>query len=406
MENKPFDDMDNNLEAYWKSLRKRSADHSFPKMADWIREVHKNVGRSRLAKIKRRKRSGWFAFAILSLFLVLSFTIRVTRVEKSGSVITFSVDKKEDRSFQELSSLQQLFTFTCYEFLQPDQPFVAFFIFFIPDKEQKKLRLITRELNSLNGLRKMDISSVNYTIKESLFSTFLHKSLKVGKEQEPNKKELVREIQSVLKNKGFGSLSINILVDNNGDVAFGSSGQKSDSSAITITSAPPGDNKRSANDKPYSTKAGMEKLQIFNWLLGSWKVKYVPQTTYHHWFKINDSLLMCFIIKDDNDDTPDISVGFSIKYTNPGSTILSLRDIKWKFLSANDKEITFKNEVTPKSANVKWVLSNEEKTWQSVISGEKNLEIVNLIKDENINLENIVKEFVVQHPEIIRAALD
>ena len=150
----------------------------------------------------------------------------------------------------------------------------------------------------------------------------------------------------------------------------------------------------------------MEKLQIFNWLLGSWNVKYVPQITYHHWLKINDTLLMCFIVKYDGDGEPDISVGFSIKYSSSDSAILSLRDIKWKFLSANDQEIVFKNEVTPKSANVKWALSNERKTWQSVISGEKNLEIVNLIKDENINLENIVKEFVVQHPEVIKAALD
>jgi len=118
---------------------------------------------------------------------------------------------------------------------------------------------------------------------------------------------------------------------------------------------------------------------------------------------------MCFIIKHKDeglinygDDGPDISVGFSIRYSNSDSAILSLRGIEWKFLSANDKEIHFKNETTPKSGNVKWSLGDEKKTWQSVISGEANLEIVNLIRDENISLENIVKKFITKYPEVIK----
>src|SRR4030095_9154643 len=131
-------------------------------------------------------------------------------------------------------------------------------------------------------------------------------------------------------------------------------------------------------DRSFIASSEVEKLQIFNWLLGSWKVKYVADT-YHHWLRVNDSLLMCFIIKYNNDE-PEVSIGFSIGYSVRDSAILSLRGIKWGFLSANDKEVKFKNETTPKSANVKWSLGDERKTWQSVISGEKNLEVVTLIK--------------------------
>ena len=118
---------------------------------------------------------------------------------------------------------------------------------------------------------------------------------------------------------------------------------------------------------------------------------------------------MCFIIQypDEElikfgDDGPDISVGFSIRYSNADSAILSLRGIEWRFLSANDNEVNFKNETTPKSARVKWALGKEKKSWQSAISGEKNLEVVNLIRDNNTSLENIVKEFIGKNPDVIK----
>lgn len=408
MENKMRGNMENDLDAYWDSIRKINSDHSFPAVATWIRGMLKSVGRSRLEKRKRRRRSRWFALAILPVFFILSCTIRINRVETSGNLVNFSIDKKEDRSFQKLSSLQQLFTFTCYEFLQPDQPTLAFFIFFIPDKEQKKLSLITEQLKILTGLQKLDISAINYTRRESLFSTFWHKTLQLGEQQEPKEEELSRNIQATLNDKGLGFLSISISNDTGGNIAFTSDRQHPDTLTLTNKSRLPVENKNSGNVNVRNSPVLVDKLQIFNWLPGSWKVKYVSQT-YHHWLRINDSLLMCFIIKykdegliNYGDDRPDISVGFSISYSNSDSAILSLRRIEWKFLSANDKEIHFKNETTPKSANVKWSLGDKKKTWQSVISGESNLEIVNLIRDENISLENIVKEFIAKYPELTK----
>jgi hypothetical protein len=408
MENKSSENTENNLDAYWDPLRKRNSDHSFPAAVGWISEMHKRLGTSRLEKRKRRRRLRWFAFAILPVFFILSCTIHINRVESSGSLVNFSIDKKEDRSFQKLSSLQQLFTFTCYEFLKPDQPARTFFIFFIPDREQEKLTLIAEQLKILKGLQKLDISSINYTIRESLFSTFWHKTLQLGEQQKPKQEELTRNIQATLKDKGLGFLSISILNDKDSQIAFTSARQDRDSLTITNKSTQPGDEKRSQSDRIRNAPTGMNKLEIFKWLPGSWKVKYVFQT-YHYWQRINDSLLMCFIIKykDEGlikygDDGPDISVGFSIRYSKSDSAILSLRGIEWRFLSANDKEIHFKNETTPKSANVKWSLGDEKKSWQSVISGEQNLEIVNLIRDENKGLENIVKEFIAKHPELIK----
>jgi hypothetical protein len=111
---------------------------------------------------------------------------------------------------------------------------------------------------------------------------------------------------------------------------------------------------------------------------------------------MNDSSLMCFIIKFE-DHEPAVSIGFSIKYSVADSAILSLRGIEWKFLSANNKEVNFKNETTPKSANVKWNLGNDRKTWQSVISGERNMEIVNLVRIEDTHLEKIVKDFITKN---------
>ena len=407
MENKSPENSENNMDAYWEPIRKRNSDHSFPAVAAWIREIHKTVKRTRLEKRKRRRRSGWFALAILTVFFILSSTIRVNRIERAGSLVNFSIDKKEDRSFQKLSSLQQLFAFTCYEFLQPDQPAMAFFIFFIPDKEKEKLSLITKELKILNGLQKLDISAINYNIRESLFSTFWHKTL--GEQQKLKGEELTRKIQATLKYKGLDFLSINIINDKDGQIAFTSTKQYPDSLIITNKGVQSNDKKRLQDDKMGKTATGIDKLQVFEWLLGSWKVKYVPQKTYHYWLRINDSLLQCLIFKypDEGlikieDDGPNISTGFSIRYFKSDSIILSLRGIEWKFLSANDKEILFKNETTPKSANVKWSLADDRKTWQSAISGEQNLEVVNLIREEDTGVENIIKELIAKHPELIK----
>ena len=282
MQNKMSENTENDLDAYWDSIRNRNSDRSFLAVSDWIREMHKNVGKSRLEKRRRRTISRWFALAILPLFLILSCTIRVNRVEKSGSLVNFGIDKKEDRSFQKLSSLQQLFTFTCYEFLQPDQPTIASFIFFIPEKEQVKLSLITEELKILNGLRKLDISSINYTVRESLFSTFLHKTLKLGEQPRPKAEELTRNIEVTLKDRRLDFLSINVLNDKDGNIAFVSEKQNLESLTITNKDTLAVERETTRNDKVRNAPAGIYKLQIFNWLLGSWEVKYVPRT-YHYW---------------------------------------------------------------------------------------------------------------------------
>lgn len=390
---------ENNRDAMWDSFRKKKFDDSFPGVSDWIRETHKSIGKSRLKKRKNRRRLTFLAMVLFPIFIIVSCTYRIDRVEKLGSLVNFSIDKQENESFQKLSSLQKMFSFSFLEFSQPTEPGLASFIFFIHGKEKEKLQSITRRLRLLKGLQKLDISPVDYTIRESLFLTFLHKTLQLGRDQEPKGKELTSKIQTALKNKGLGFLSANIIDGNGSNIEFTSAAQNPDSLVITNTVVSTEDDKKPQQVKTSNTPALKEKLQIFNWLIGSWKVIYVPTPTYHHWLRVNDSLLICFIIKN-YDDEPDISVGFSIRYSEADSAILSLRDIKWRFLSADDKEFNFKNETTPKSANVKWSLGNEKKTWQSVISGEKNLEIVNLIRDENNYLENIVKDFILQHPEL------
>ena len=402
MENNKSENREHDLDALWDSLRKRNYDESFPAIADWIREANKNVRRSRSEKRQRRVRSRWFAFAIIPLFFILSCTIRVNRVERSGDLVNFSIDKKENGSLQKLSSLQQLFTFTCYEFFKPDQPAIAFFIFFIPGKEQEKLSLITEQLKILNGVQNLDINSVNYTIRESLFSTFWHNTLQLGKQQKPTSEELTRNIQATLKVKGLGFLSINLLNDNNDRVAFTSSTHDQDSLPIKNENIQPIEEKNNQRDKTRKVAASMTRLEIFDWLLGSWQVKYVPQKTYHHWLRVNDSLLICLIIKIKEYEKPEVAVGFSISYVKPDSVILSLRGIEWKFLAADDKEFRFKNEITPKSADVKWVMDNDKKSWQSAISGQGNLEVVNLIRDNNTGIENFVREFIAKNPNVIR----
>jgi len=402
MENNFFENTENDLDACWDVIRKRNSDHSVPAIASWIKETYKSLKKSRLQKGKKRRLT-WFAI-VIPVFLIISCTIHVDTVKQSGNLVNFSVDKQKKESFQKLSSLQQIFAFTCYEYFQPGIHDMASFIFFIPDKEPSKLFSITNGLKELNGLRKLEISPVNYTIRESLFSTFFHQTLKVGKTQKPKEKELIQNIRTTLKKKELDFLSIHFLNDSDGNIVFTSAVKKPDNSVKTNTNSLPADNKKNQNDQTSIAPPGTEKLQIFNWLAGSWKVKYAPET-YHHWLRVNDSLLMCFIIKYNNDE-PEVSIGFSIRYSKSDSAILSLRGIKWSFLTANDKEVRFKNETTPKSANVKWSLGDEKKSWQSVISGEKNLEIVNLIRTENINLENIVKNFITRNPDIINSLIN
>jgi hypothetical protein len=296
MEDKFLNKEENNLDAGWDYIRKRNAEHSFPEMSDWIREMNKKVGRSRLEKIKRRRRVRWFAFAILPIFFILSCTIRVDRVEKSGSLVNFSIDKKEDQSIRKLASLQQASTYRFHEFLHPDQPGMVFFIFFVPDNEQKKLLLLSDELKALNGLGNLHISAINFTIRESLFSTFWHKTLKLGKQEKPAPAEVKRTIQASLNDKGLGFLSINVSNDMDERVEFIGAAPNPDNSIITNKSDGSAEDKSLKSEQIQNLVQGKHKLQIFDWLLGSWKIKNLPSRAYHHWLKINDNLLRCFII--------------------------------------------------------------------------------------------------------------
>jgi len=398
----------NKLDVYWDAVRDRKYDHSFPAIADWITEANREIKKMRLRQKKRRRRLTWFAAVLIPAFLVVSCTYRVERVEKSGTLINFGIDEREKGSFQMLSSLQQMFTFKCYEFLYPGQSGIVSFISFIPGKEQDKALSITRQIKLLHGLRKLDISPVKYNIRESLFLTFFHRTLRLGKQENPRGKELVDGIRAALNKEGLGFLSINVLNDSDANISFTPANRtpptsdstllNPDSLAVDKNGSTVDSAKRETNGRPPTDR---EKLQLFNWLLGTWKVKFVPHLTYHHWMRMNDSSLICYIIKY-QDDEPDISVGFSIKYSATDSAILSFRGIEWTFVSANDKEIIFKNEITPKSANVKWSPDDKRKNWESVIFGEKNMEVVNLVRDENTNLENIVKDFISKHPDKLK----
>ena len=405
MENNGSENPGKHLDAYWDDLRDKNFDHSFPEISRWIREVDNRTAKLQSKTRRQRRRLARLIVVVLPIFFTISCTIHVKRVENSGSLVNFSIDKQKNTSFQKLSFLHTTFAVSYYAFLQPDQPHAVSFIFFIRNTEQQKLQSITHQLKLLDGLIKLDIAPVNCTISESLFSTFLHKTLNVGKAETLTSKELVTNIRATLKTKGLDFLSTDISNDD-GDISFASPPADSvinipfiQSGSSTVSDTAFYNNPKSQNSKTYGSASKLEKLQMFNWLLGSWRVKYVPVETYHQWLRISDSLLMCFIVKYDEDD-PDISVGFSIRYSNADSAILSLRDIKWEFVSANNQEVNFRNEVTPKSANVKWALGNERASWQSVISGEKNLEIVNLVRDEEVNLETVVRDFIGRHPEI------
>jgi len=409
VENKFSKDPGNDPKIDWDAIRKRQHDDSFPIAADWIRATGKAIRVAWTRKRKRRRKLAWVSIGLLFILFIVSCTYRVERVEKSGTLVHLGIDKQEKQSFKRLSSLQQLYTFTSYAFLQPGNPAVTSFVFFIPAKESEKLVLITRELKLLSGLRNLDVSPVNYKIKESLFSTFLHKTLRVGNQQKLKKKDLAQHIQATLNKKGLGFLLINVLNDKDEKVSFtvadqslGKNNSLFGSDTSTLESGTPSSEGARLRTGLQSRKhKENEKLQIFDWLLGTWQVKYVPNETYHHWVRMNDSSLICFIITYE-DNRPNVSIGFSIKYSAADSAILSLRGIEWRFISANDKEIRFKNETTPKSANVKWSLDNEKKTWQSVISGERNLEIVNLVRDEGTDLESIVKDFITKNPDKVK----
>lgn len=401
MENESSENPKNKLDVYWDAVRNRKYDDSFPAIVNWIRETNNEIRKNRSRQRKRRQRLRWLAAAVIPLLLIVSCTYRVERVEKSGTLINFLIDERENESLQKLSSLQQVLTFKCYKFSDPDQPGRVSFISFIPGKEEQKLLSITRELKLLNGLSKLDMNSINYNIKESLFLTFFHKTLKLGNHEKPKGKDLVEPIQATLNKKGLGFLSTNIVNDREVNISFTPANKGlpvnhsslPESDSVIVKKSP-----RTGDSGKRGAYAHGENLQLFNWLLGTWKVKYVPHETYHYWMRMNDTSLICFIVTY-QDDEPEISVGFSIKYSASDSAILSLRGIEWRFVSANDKEIIFRNEITPKSANVKWSPDDERKTWQSVIFGEKNMEVVNLVRDKNSNLENIVKDFLSKHPD-------
>lgn len=394
MPDKSFQDSNDELRSYWKSVKDTNFDASFSETAQWIRANAKD--NRPLRKSRKLARAKWILAALIPVLFIVSCTYQVKRVEKFADLINFSLEKHNAASLQRLASLQQQLGFKCYQLFQPELPNLASFISLVKNDAQ----VIGREISGLSGVDQLTISPINYSVRESLFSTFVHTKLKLGESPKPKKEEVKNAVQQELSSKGLAQLEIDILIDEQQPLVITNHSiapTTPDSPTTIITSVDTTSVNKARPSKTITKQTRTKHLENFEWLLGSWRVLHTNVETWHYWVRMSDSVLKCYIV-DKPDGKVNMTTGFYIKRSYTDEIELHFKREVWMFSTASGDQFLFKNGLQERRTDVTWTLKDNN-TWQSIISGEGNKEFTNLWRQHNQEVEDLVKLMMKNNPD-------
>ncbi|HYF30269.1 MAG TPA: hypothetical protein VD993_04030 [Chitinophagaceae bacterium] len=386
----PFHDSNDELNSHWKSIKDADFSASFPETAQWIRE---NAKSGRFGRNRTRSRIKWTVAAFIPLLFIISCTYKVDRLEKFGDLINFSLHKGNHTSFQQLASLQKRFGFSSYQLFQPGLPHLASFISLV----RNDAGVIEKELSAVSGVSRLKVSRINYSVRESLFSTFVHTRLKMGASPKPEKEVIKKAVQNELKTQGFAHVDIDIAIDEKEPlvVKYNLPEDTESDTAVTIIYVPDSAPRFVPRSNTMSRQA--RQLKNFEWILGTWKVLHKDVETWHHWVGMSDTVLKCYVLEKPGKQV-NLTVGFYLKNSHTNEIELHLKSEQWTFVTRSNTPWQFSNDSEGPRSDVTWALKDNN-TWQIMFSGQGNKEFINLSRQPNQEMEDLVRSMIKNHPD-------
>lgn len=139
-----------------------------------------------------------WAFALLfPLFFIFSCSYRIDRVEVIGKLVSFSIQEKNVKGFQQLTLLQGVYRFDLIQFKAEHDDRTSF-IFYL-DQEREINQKLEDEIKQVPHVDSLRIVPIRTKISESLLSSFLHRTFQVRLDvKRPGKVEVQELIQGQL----------------------------------------------------------------------------------------------------------------------------------------------------------------------------------------------------------------
>ena len=166
---------------------------------------------------KRRYSKLRLAYVVVfAAFVIVSCTYKVKSYSKYGDMVTFALTKESYLMINEHSkSLFNSFS----SIINPSDSGSVLFLKFIKKNDPETKKILTN-IKVQEGVSDLVITPVVVEFKESLFSSFLSNAFQIQiNEAKPDVKQIKNKIKDLLKEKGLGSVNIQID-DKKKDVFF------------------------------------------------------------------------------------------------------------------------------------------------------------------------------------------
>lgn len=198
--------------AYFDQLRNEDHSSTFSATRQWLQTINNNsqtkkperlynIMKNYLAKNKFKLA---YSFVIL-LIVVAACNYPVTQQETVSDVITWSIDENNTDALKQIKNMDWFKSGSFTENInEQDGKKIVSYRFIVPKEGHDKIREIKSQLESVSGVRDVNLVPINETVTRPVYSMLLNNMFKIDiNASNMSDQELEKEITSQLKNAGI-----------------------------------------------------------------------------------------------------------------------------------------------------------------------------------------------------------
>ena len=345
----------------------------------------------------------WASVIAISALVICSLAFRVKDSETIGHIISFTIYKNNDAAMQKIDLIERQYNFT-FKRVKNIQREIASYIAFRMHAHTEVLRL-ENALNQIPGVKSQAITPVTKRSSESVLSKIVHKiSNRHIDLKQTTTEELSNEILMQLKDQGIENIQIRID-DARKQIEFIPAPDSPGSEVIKYT-APTNVNRDTSTQEISNIKQAdgsqpktVDQLNVFGWILHTWRTCDSSLNSYHKWIRINDSVYRSFVIRLE----PSITVTpayFLLSRKNV--VILAFDKNSWSLQESSVAQFVFTRNEGQFPQKVKWEL-RQPGWWFARIRGSLKDETCLYTDDsKDRQLDQALNNYKKQNPDLFK----
>ena len=345
----------------------------------------------------------WGVALTITALVILSLAFRIKDSATIGHIISFSIDKNNESAIQKVSFIERQFNYT-FTRIKNVQREIASYVTFTAHTYNQVLRL-ENELKIIPELKNQAIIPVKKRSSESVLSKIVHKiSNRHIDLKQTTAQELNTEIMAQLKGQGIENIQIRVD-DANKQIEFIPVADSVESEEITNTAPEnprPGKPARegsTSNTTDMAQPKTVNQLNVFSWILHTWRTCDSSLNSYHKWIRINDSVYRSFVITLEPSIT--VTPGYFL-LSRENTVILRFDQHSWSLQESPGAQFVFTRNEDQFPQKVKWEL-RQPGWWFARIRGSLKDETCLYIDDsKNRQLDQALNNYKKQNPDLFK----